>query len=114
MSFKENLKFELEYQDIQLKELAAKTGISKNTLGNYLTGHNSLPTADNAVKIAQALEVSVEYLVNGQNSDNLLITSLPSKHREILNILKTLDETDINAVYALVNSLQKRHLESKH
>lgn len=109
MSFKENLKSELEYQDIQLKELAAKTGISKNTIGNYLTGHNSLPAADNAVKIAQVLGVSVEYLVTGNNSDSLLISSLPSKQREILNNLKTLDETDLNSVLVLIKALQKRY-----
>ncbi len=65
MSFKDNLKSELEYQGIQLKELSAKCGISKNTLGNYITGHNSLPSAETAVKIAQALGVTVEYLVTG-------------------------------------------------
>lgn len=68
MSFKENLKSELEYQGMQLKELSAKCGINKNTLGNYLTGHNSIPAADTAVKIAQALGVSVEYLVTGKST----------------------------------------------
>ena len=70
MSFKENLKSELEYQGLQIKELAAKCGVSKNTLGNYLTGHNSLPAADTAVKIAKALGVSVEYLVTGKNTES--------------------------------------------
>ncbi len=65
MSFKDNLKSELEYQGIHLKELSAKCGISKNTLGNYITGHNSVPSAESAVKIAQALGVTVEYLVTG-------------------------------------------------
>lgn len=77
MSFKENLKSELEYQDFQLKEFAEKCGISKKTLGNYLTGHNSLPTADTAVKIARALGVSVEYLVTGTNSSETQISALP-------------------------------------
>ena len=82
MSFKENLKSELEYQDIQLKELAAKTGISKNRIGNYLTGHNSLPAADNAVKIAQALGVSVEYLVTG----------IPAQQNDIINKNETREQ----------------------
>lgn len=71
MSFKDNLKSELEYQGIHLKELLAKCGISKNTLGNYITGHNSVPSAESAVKIAQALGVTVEYLVTGSKQSEL-------------------------------------------
>ena len=34
MGFRENLKDELTFRDIQTKELAAKTGISLNTLNH--------------------------------------------------------------------------------
>ena len=109
MSFKENLKSELEYQGLQVKELAAKCGISRNTLANYLTGHNSLPTADNAVKIAQALGVSVEYLMTGDTTVKTLSESLPPKYRRILKAFRTLDETDQEAFLHLISILQKRH-----
>ncbi len=66
LKIKMSKKAELNYQDIQLKELEKKTGISTNTLGNYLAGHNSAPSVDNAVKIAAAPGVSVEYLVTGR------------------------------------------------
>ena len=112
MSFKDNLKSELDYQDIQLKELAAKTGISKNTLGNYLTGHNSLPSAENVVKIAQALNVSVEYLVTGKSSEELWFSSIPIKQRKIMDCLKYLDEIDLDSVLALVSTMKKRNKTS--
>ena len=67
MSFGDNLHKELEFQDIQIKELSEKTGISKNTLDKYLSGTKSQPNVENAVKIAQALGVTVEYLVLGEN-----------------------------------------------
>ena len=67
MSFGDNLHKELEFQDIQIKELSQKTGISKNTLDKYLSGAKSQPNVENAVKIAQALGVTVEYLVLGEN-----------------------------------------------
>jgi len=108
MSFKENLKSELEYQGLQLKELATRCGISKNTLGNYLTGHNSLPSAETAVKIAQSLGVSVEYLVTGTHqieTKNLL----PIKYRRIIDVLTYLDDNDLEAVYNLATSLKKRY-----
>ncbi|MDR2716595.1 MAG: helix-turn-helix domain-containing protein [Treponema sp.] len=66
MGFKENLKSELIYKDMTVKELAAKTGISRHTLDNYLNIRAHIPTIDAAVKIAQALGVSVEYLATGK------------------------------------------------
>jgi transcriptional regulator with XRE-family HTH domain len=109
MGFKDNLKAELDYQGMQLKELSAKCGVSKNTLGNYLTGHNSLPSIETGVKIAQALGVSAEYLVNGESDEEESVSSLPVKYREIVESLYTLDDGDLSAVHALVSSLQKRY-----
>lgn len=70
MRFRENLKAELTYQGILVKELSAKTGISKRTLDNYLREKGSMPPADYAVLIAKALNTSVEYLVTGETSSN--------------------------------------------
>ena len=65
MGFNENLKGELGYKGISVKELAHATGIPKKTIDNYLLSNGSMPTADKAVAIAQALGVTVEYLVTG-------------------------------------------------
>lgn len=70
MGFKENLRSQLQYQGIMVKELAYKTGIAKRTLDNYLSSHNSIPSADMAIKIAQALDTTVEELFNDQNETN--------------------------------------------
>lgn len=68
MGFRENLKDELKYQDLKVKELADKAGIPKRTIDHYLTENCYIPSAENAVKIAQVLHVSVEYLVTGKDS----------------------------------------------
>lgn len=68
--FKRTLRAELDFQDIKIKELSARTGISPRTLEGYLNARSSIPPADVAVKIAQALNVSVEYLVTGNPSYN--------------------------------------------
>ena len=70
MSFWDNLKAGLSYQDILVKELAEKSGINKRTLDNYLREKASVPPADVAVKIAKILNVSVEYLVEGVVGDS--------------------------------------------
>ncbi|MDR2718818.1 MAG: helix-turn-helix domain-containing protein [Treponema sp.] len=67
MGFNEYLKGELEYKGILVKELANVTGIPKQTLDKYLLAHGSMPPADKAVAIAQALGISVEYLVTGKH-----------------------------------------------
>ena len=88
MGFKENLKSELEYKGLLVKELAHKSGIKKQTLDNYLSTHNSIPNAEMAVKIAKALDTSVEYLITGETteskkSEDSDINELTSKYQKI-------------------------------
>ena len=66
MAFKDNLKSELKYQEISIKELAYRTDISKSTLSSILY-NDTMPLADKAVRIAKALGVTVEYLVTGED-----------------------------------------------
>jgi transcriptional regulator with XRE-family HTH domain len=65
MGFRENLKAELSYSGILVKELAAQAGIKKHTIDTYLSVRGRMPAADVAVRIARVLGVSVEYLVTG-------------------------------------------------
>lgn len=86
-SFRENLRDELDFQGLTVKELSAKTGIIKGSLDNYLGVRASIPPADVAVKIAQALNVTVEYLVTGKNaSKDDLKYSTPSLGNEFNSI----------------------------
>ncbi len=103
MGFKENLRDEMKYQDIKPKELSDKTGISVNTIRNYINGHNALPSIDSGVKIAKVLGVTAEYLVDGKESD--------SKDNNILETLvsdfKSLCENDKKSVLALISEMKK-------
>jgi transcriptional regulator with XRE-family HTH domain len=62
-NFRENLRNELDFQGIVVKELSARTKIPVATLDCYLRTRSTEPSAENAVKIARALRVSVEYLI---------------------------------------------------
>jgi len=66
MSFRDNLRETLEFTGMEQKELAAKTGLSLKTIENYVKKDSSVPSADKAVIIAQALGVTVEYLITGK------------------------------------------------
>ena len=67
MGFKENLKDQLSFSGMYVKELAALSGVKKQTIDSYLSTHNNMPKADAAVAMARALGVSVEYLVTGKD-----------------------------------------------
>ena len=103
MSFAENLKDLLEYKGIELKELSAGTGISKNTLDNYLSGQKSLPNIENGVKIAKFLGVSVEYLVEGKTNSQ----ENQKQQDDLLVNLRKLNKHDFSAIADIVNSLAK-------
>ena len=106
MGFKENLKSELIYKDMLVKELAAKTGISRHTLDNYLNVREHIPTLDAAVKIAQALDVSVEYLATGKEPSKISI----SMNQESITLVQNyhlLNENDRKIVDELVQLLRK-------
>lgn len=108
MGFRENLKEELIYQDIQIKELAQKTGISKNTISNYLTINGNLPNIESAVKIAQALGVSVEFLVTGLDRNSKPKKPQSAKMKKIDDVFQRLDEFDCSIVIDLAEKLSKR------
>lgn len=58
----------LRAKGMRQTELSAKTGISTSTIsGGSKVGN--MPVADNAIKISKVLDVKVEYLVFGSNSD---------------------------------------------
>ena len=68
MGFKENLKAELSYSGIRVKELAELSGLKKQTVDSYLREKSYTPSVEAAVRIAAALGVSVEYLVTGKET----------------------------------------------
>ena len=100
MGFRDNLKNELNFNGMLVKELAAASGIQKRALDTYLLNENaSMPPADTAVKIARALGVTVEYLVTGEE------TALPDDIRLVLRNLLKLTEKDRKIVAILVNAI---------
>lgn len=112
MGFKENLKLELSYQDIIVKELASLTGISKHTLDNYLNLRERIPSADVAVKIAKVLGVTVEYLVTGEDSypDK---SSIREEFRDLIMDLKLLSKEDREMIISIIKLYKNRQNQKK-
>lgn len=106
MGFKENLKSELTYSGMLVKELAAKSGVSKYSLDNYLNARGQVPSVEAAVKIAHTLGVSVEYLVTGKEGQT---PQLSSKALTIGRLAERLRDEDQQFVIDFIKWLETRH-----
>jgi transcriptional regulator with XRE-family HTH domain len=103
MSFRENLKSELLYNDISVKELASLSGLAKRAIDNYLRSANAaIPSAEAAVKIAHALGVTVEYLITGEDE------AVPREIRAITRKLYKISPRDCKLIGDLVESMIER------
>lgn len=108
-SFRSNLRDELNYQDLTVKELSMRTGIPQPTLNSYLSSREAIPPADAAVKIAKALNVTVEYLVTG--SDEKVVPQDYEKflpYRMILADLRTLDMESTHMLSVMIHALAEK------
>jgi transcriptional regulator with XRE-family HTH domain len=107
MGFRENLKEELAFSGILVKELAAKTGLNKRTLDKYLRSNGSIPSAEAAVRIARILDVSVEYLVTGQDSRPASPIVLRPAIRSLIKAAENLDEEYCKLILKLAENLKE-------
>ncbi len=105
MGFKEILKNELIYKDIQTKELSAKTGISLSTLNHNLVQNGNAPSAENAYKIAQVLGVSVEYLLTGKNSS--IAADIKPAVQKLIPELNYLEDKDLSLIKEIIIRLKR-------
>ena len=105
--FKVNLRTELDSQNLTVKDLSFRTGIPKGTLDCYLGSRASMPPADIAAKIANALDVTVEYLVDGQEIKKQE-KSLGYNYSigSIIKILVELKEKDLETILNLSKVLR--------
>lgn len=107
MSFKDNLREEISFQGLQIKEIALRTGISNSTFLSYVDARGSIPNAEIAVKIAQALGVSVEYLVTGKESPKEPV--LTTETKKIVSLLSSLEPKEKEAFLTLLEAIAKKH-----
>ena len=97
MSFRDNLREAIEFAGLEQKELAYKANISLRNIENYLRENASIPSAEKAVQIAQALGVTVEYLVTGIDTPTKpsvqLIHGIDNETQQLMELLKKLPRT---------------------
>ena len=101
-SFKENLREEIEFTGISIKELSVKTGIPRRSIDNYLSSRESMPPADYACKIAKVLNTTVEKLL-GETTNNT-----GSENSKIISMLAQIKSEDKKAILQLLSTLSNK------
>ena len=86
MDFYERVKYLVKEKNFSLIPFLESIGINYGTY-KAQRRYNNLPRADEAVKIAQALGTSVEYLVTGENLPP--ITNIKSSLLNLIHHLET-------------------------
>jgi len=107
-SFSQRLRSEIEYLGLNRKEFSAKVGITKRALDTYLGPQQSMPPADTAVKIAAALNLSVEYLVTGKEYQQKTDISKYLQFKDLLDDLAVLPEETLEPIKAVVRVFADR------
>lgn len=113
MSFWKNVDAELEYLGKNRKSLATEAGFCLSNVGKGIKTGSS-PSADTAVKIARVLGVSVEYLVDGSDSEETKAArshisgelNLFRKYRAVVKELSALSPESQCAVTTLIKNLK--------
>lgn len=112
MSFKENLKEAMYCKNLTTVQLAALTDINSGTISSYLKTKNSMPPVDKALKLAKALNVSVDFLVNGfeEKSESSIQQKSPFSIEvfKIAQKMNGLDKDELEIISSIIDLLKKR------
>jgi transcriptional regulator with XRE-family HTH domain len=98
-NFWERVDKELEFLGKTRKSLALEVGFNLGNIGKGIK-LGSTPSAETAVKIAQVLGVSVEYLVNGVDSS--FPKTLKPDVAEIVEEINHLEKEDLEAIKYII------------
>jgi transcriptional regulator with XRE-family HTH domain len=99
------VKKEVERQHTSFEWLCRKTQIPKGTIASWKS-RGIIPRADEALSIAKALKVSVEYLLTG--AEHIRQPSNPVAH-EIAETIPFFDDNDLQTLLATVRAMAARY-----
>ncbi|MBQ7882230.1 MAG: helix-turn-helix transcriptional regulator [Treponema sp.] len=110
MGFWDNVIIELDYLGMTNKSLAEKCGFDASNIGRGIK-LGSAPSVETAVKIAKELNVSVEYLVTGnepnrKEKQNNIEIHLFHKYSSTLKDLDSLPDQVRKPIISLIENLK--------
>lgn len=105
----------LDEKGLKNADVARATGISNMTLSDWKRG-KSVPKADKMQKIAEFLNVSVDYLMTGNEvqfiietaKKDVLLTEMPSRIKEYALKLAEMPKEKQEQIMSLIDMLEDR------
>lgn len=106
MGFRERLREEIEFRGFLVKEISSAVGLSNSTFLSYIDARGVLPNVETAVKIAKYLGVTVEYLVDGEESANNKAQSQEEK-TSLVDAYKKLSAHDKSVLLKIAKAMSE-------
>ena len=100
----QRIRFLRKKKGLNQGELAEKVGINPSHLSRLENGKYQ-PSVDALQKIAEALEVSVDFLLSDDDSGELEVKIENKSLSERLRLIDTLDEADQQALIQVIDSM---------
>lgn len=104
MELSQRIRFLRKKKGLNQGELAEKVGINPSHLSRLENGKYQ-PSVDALQKIAEALEVSVDFLLSDDESGELEVKIENKSLSERLRLIDTLDEADQQALIQVIDSM---------
>lgn len=86
-AFRRNMYLYIDDKDITMSDISKSSGVPMSTLNNFLYGNSQDANLSNAIKLAKALEVSIDELVGAE--------TIPELSRESLRMCRELPDNDL-------------------
>lgn len=111
--FSERVKSLIQANNLTRKGMCRDIGINDGMVRQW--EHGATPSAENAYKIAKYFNVSIEWLVSGENEKEYQIDKrvmLSDEERDLIDNYRKLDKRDKEAVSLLAKSLRNKGYEA--
>lgn len=92
------------------KELAKLLNITNKAYWSYESGRTE-PNIETLIKIADYFDVSLDYLCGRQNKNLLFIDSLTQQKKELINLIKELDDDETLIAIGMIARLANKPIE---
>jgi transcriptional regulator with XRE-family HTH domain len=98
-------------KNLSQTDLAERTGISRDAISKYERG-DAVPSVEYAKRIADALEVSLDYLVNEDDKQEVLDNEVVKRVREVQKLPQLEKEKIFSVIDALVRDYKTKQVHA--
>ena len=107
MTFWENVDSELKFRGMERKELGQKAGFPESYISKGIA-RKSCPSADLALKIADALNVSIEKLVIGKERKPTTKDNISEEIRTMISKMNKFTPQQKQVIFDMVDVIDKK------